>query len=462
MKYKGLCEAWRAIKSKSDAIRDKLGTIPSLDEIKNAYKEWMELFEEFMKCLDEYRQLLSEDEHLKFERDCYTDKEVWLSNVRTRIQDWMVEQKAPRSLKSSRSSKYSKASQLLIQEEQRKAELLTRQKALKERQIIEIERIKLKQREEEIDIKTVVVVLEAKCKVLEKLERTSRGSSEDKESHARGLEEGDDMNANVVVTEPKPEVFGDAGRDGERPSPVMTSETAVHWMYSFEELLDQYDIGALGIPSPQLGPRTAGTPLSHRQVSRPPQDVPDVSGVPVRHNVNGVAQSGQSKGGLPHDTTGEDKQPTKPKGAVPEIKPVGGQSLNEMIRHLQRPKLEMEKFSGEAIEFKRFMRMFNARVVKLCDTDDERLYYLEQLTTGEAHKIVTGYRYLDGTIDYAAAIKELSERYGNSEVIANAFIKKAASWPQIKIDNPKALDAFAIFLNECESAAKCVGSLQYW
>ena len=84
----GLGEAWRAAKLKSDSLRDKLGTNPSLDETKDAYKEWMDVFEEFMKCYDDYCQWLSDVERLQFEEDWYTDKEVWLSNVNQKIQEW--------------------------------------------------------------------------------------------------------------------------------------------------------------------------------------------------------------------------------------------------------------------------------------------------------------------------------------------------------------------------------------
>ena len=45
-------------------------------------------------------------------------------------------------------------------------------------------------------------------------------------------------------------------------------------------------------------------------------------------------------------------------------------------------------------------------------------------------------------------------RYGDADVIVDAFIRKTLNWPVIKSDNPKALDDFAIFLAECERAVQ--------
>ena len=48
--------------------------------------------------------------------------------------------------------------------------------------------------------------------------------------------------------------------------------------------------------------------------------------------------------------------------------------------------------------------------------------YLEQYTTGEAHRIVTRYSFLPSDVGYKAAVKELSRRYGDAEVMANTYM----------------------------------------
>ncbi|XP_071948974.1 uncharacterized protein [Antedon mediterranea] len=125
---------------------------------------------------------------------------------------------------------------------------------------------------------------------------------------------------------------------------------------------------------------------------------------------------------------------------------------------MRKPQMEIKKFAGESLEFKRFIRQFKSRVEQFCSAD-EKLQYLEQFTTGEAHRIVKGFSYLDADTGYPSAIKELTERYGDPEVIANAFVKKLYSWPVLRSSDSKSLDDFAIFLKECEAATQCVGSL---
>lgn len=68
------------------------------------------------------------------------------------------------------------------------------------------------------------------------------------------------------------------------------------------------------------------------------------------------------------------------------------------------------------------MRKFDIRVVVTSDTCNELISYLGQLT------IVSGYSYISGEVGHRAAMKELEKRYGNPEIIANAFVKSAMDW----------------------------------
>ena len=96
------------------------------------------------------------------------------------------------------------------------------------------------------------------------------------------------------------------------------------------------------------------------------------------------------------------------------------------------------------------MRQFNARVNATTGSFDERLNYLLQFTTGEAYKIVLGYSHLNAEMGFNAALAEFKERYGDPDVIAYEYVKRALDWPQIKSDNSKGLDEFGIFLRECQ------------
>ncbi|XP_061175604.1 uncharacterized protein LOC133184531 [Saccostrea echinata] len=137
-------------------------------------------------------------------------------------------------------------------------------------------------------------------------------------------------------------------------------------------------------------------------------------------------------------------------------------AMQDVVNYLRRPLPEIKKFSGDPLEFQRFMRQFHAKVVMNTSNDDERLNYLEQMTQGEANRVVSGYTHMSGDKGYQAAMKQLEERYGDSELIVTSFIKKALDWPMIK--DAKMLDEFALFLVECQNASEsidCVSVLDY-
>jgi len=134
--------------------------------------------------------------------------------------------------------------------------------------------------------------------------------------------------------------------------------------------------------------------------------------------------------------------------------------LPALIKRLNRPKIDIHKFNGSPMEYRRFMRQLQSQVFVNCETDDEKLNYLDQYTTGEPNKIVHGYSYLNATRGLRLTLAELEDRYGNADIVVDAFINKALNWPTIKVDNAKGLDEFSIFLTECEQAVNDVDSLK--
>ena len=56
-------------------------------------------------------------------------------------------------------------------------------------------------------------------------------------------------------------------------------------------------------------------------------------------------------------------------------------------------------------------------------------------------------------------MKELSRRYGDVKVMANAYLKRVLNWQPIRSDDSEALDAFSVFLKECRTATHCTGSM---
>jgi hypothetical protein len=114
----------------------------------------------------------------------------------------------------------------------------------------------------------------------------------------------------------------------------------------------------------------------------------------------------------------------------------------ELAKHLSKPKCDLQTFSGDPLLYNRFLRQFKAKVVANCDDPEERLSYLEHYTSGEPQRIVIGYSYLDAQRGYDAAMKELSEKYGDQDSIVSAYVNKALSRPSI--NNARELDRFAV------------------
>lgn len=128
--------------------------------------------------------------------------------------------------------------------------------------------------------------------------------------------------------------------------------------------------------------------------------------------------------------------------------------IQTVARELNKPKADLQKFDGNPMNNTRFRRQFNARICSNTESYEERLSYLLQFTVGEAQRIVSGYSYLDAERGYKAAPEELKDRYGDPDIIAQAYVKKALDWPPMKPDNAKTLDQFAIFLCECQYAVE--------
>ena len=146
-------------------------------------------------------------------------------------------------------------------------------------------------------------------------------------------------------------------------------------------------------------------------------------------------------------------QPLSPvREATPTPSEMSGNAMNSLIKHLKRPVVEITKFSGDPLKYVSFMRQFKANVLPYCDDEGERMTLLMQYCEGEARQIVSSYSHLRDHSAYKASIESLEKRYGRSDVIAATYVSRALQWPYISPKNPKALDAYALFLREINSA----------
>ncbi|XP_031438690.2 uncharacterized protein LOC116224090 [Clupea harengus] len=116
------------------------------------------------------------------------------------------------------------------------------------------------------------------------------------------------------------------------------------------------------------------------------------------------------------------------------------------------PPKRVTVFDGDILEFRSFMNSFEHNIESKTDNGQDRLFYLEQYTKGQARDLVKSCQHMDGDQGYLRAKRLLHEHFGNEYNISTAYIEKALSWPILKPEDPKALNEYALFLKGCCNA----------
>ena len=125
----------------------------------------------------------------------------------------------------------------------------------------------------------------------------------------------------------------------------------------------------------------------------------------------------------------------------------------ELVRKMQLPTLQLQPFNGDPTQFNNFIRGFDSKIACRVQDEEERLYYLDQYTTGKPNDIVSSCLYMPPGEGYAEARRLLQERYGNVVQTVAHMIDKIVSWPSIRW-GAEDLDKFAIFLRGTWNALK--------
>ena len=116
------------------------------------------------------------------------------------------------------------------------------------------------------------------------------------------------------------------------------------------------------------------------------------------------------------------------------------------------PEVGLSKFHGDPLEYDSFIRCFDSRVAARTNDDTERLYYLEQFTSGTPREIVRSCVHMPAYLGYSEARKRLDNRYGDKFLLAQSYLKKLDQWPVVRGDDVKRLDEFTTFLIGCRNA----------
>ena len=131
---------------------------------------------------------------------------------------------------------------------------------------------------------------------------------------------------------------------------------------------------------------------------------------------------------------------------------------------LTLPQPEVPTFTGNPMEYWKFIRAFENLIENKTSSHSARLYYLVQYTSGEVKELVRSCLARREDVGYLEAKNLLKKRYGQSYRIANAFVEKLAKGPAIKAEDGDALRRFSNLLSSCRNTLKeiaIVGRLPY-
>ena len=96
-------------------------------------------------------------------------------------------------------------------------------------------------------------------------------------------------------------------------------------------------------------------------------------------------------------------------------------------------KLEISKFNGNVLNWQGFWDQVNSAIhTKTNISDIDKFSYLKSFLCDSALCIVSGLSL--SSLNYNHAIQLLQERYGNTQVLINAYMKKFFTIPPVKND----------------------------
>ena len=111
-------------------------------------------------------------------------------------------------------------------------------------------------------------------------------------------------------------------------------------------------------------------------------------------------------------------------------------------------------FSGDPIEYNKFVKAFETLTEARTDSDSAQLYYLVQYTSGAVQELMQSSSLIDSDKGYQEAKRLLKSRYGQPYKIASAYVDKVVNVPQIKSEDREALQKFSVLLTSCKNTLK--------
>ena len=144
---------------------------------------------------------------------------------------------------------------------------------------------------------------------------------------------------------------------------------------------------------------------------------------------------------LANDTLNERKEETTTDNII---------RLNELmvktLRLQAAPKVEIDAFAGDPLEYSYFIQNFKDVVENLIDDPRQRFIRLLNYTSGEAKELIRHCVHEENHVCYDKALTLLKKEYGDSFKVQCALLEKLNNWPQVKNNDAKGLKELHRFL----------------
>ncbi|KAK0150310.1 hypothetical protein N1851_008772 [Merluccius polli] len=116
------------------------------------------------------------------------------------------------------------------------------------------------------------------------------------------------------------------------------------------------------------------------------------------------------------------------------------------------PAREVTVYDGDPLTYHSFIRSFEYLIEGKTSSSADRLYFLEQYTSGQARDLVRSCLHRDARQGYAEARQLLEKQFGSEIKVTSAYLEKALKWTPIKVEDGKGLQAYALYLRGCYNA----------
>lgn len=477
-------------------IKELMKDDSNLNEIKENVLKYRELLEEFDIIQGEYQRVLKESERK-------TDQETWYAPKRevsqaflNEVDQWLNahedEEISPSDSASKKAvdvgSKVSQTSSALRRAAAEKAALEVKLAALKEKHAIECEEEELVKKQEKLRKKKEILTLtseldaaNAKVAVLsdtrsqspsdgmnEHLEETLK-LQESKESIGKDPDELklENVQASIQDVSVRPKAHAlpplplSLHARKEQPHFLPTLRPPI-WPDQSRQISSTQPTHTLPYPQPishtqptqtlpfpqAISSQTTYEPSRPRVSSRlmPP--------APAAQRSHGPSQlyHPQPQSEPPHGPSADSGQSDIPLHDILQRQNDITASLIRQQDKSSLPRKEIKVFNNDPIEYRSFIRSFEHIIESRIEHPKDKLYYLEQYTSGQSKELVRTCLFLEPHRGFAKAKELLQEHFGNEYKISSAYINKALLWTPIKPEDSQTLNSYALYLRGCLNA----------